>query len=167
MLEITVTSHMVTKVKKSKDNMLPIYSSSSNFGPHWHPKKIAHGFFVCNLFCGRIVFHTLFGLIKNFWVALATRFLLGGFNGMHGAVKANLDLSSYVVEGKKWISFSQNFVSSALSCGTVLQQTKKNLFQCMQKWFSGHADIICPGLYHLWSFTDVAGSHGAGIYIRN
>jgi hypothetical protein len=48
-----------------------------------------------------------------------------------------------------------------------LQQTKKNLFQCMQKWFSGHADIICPGLYHLWSFTDVAGSHGAGIYIRN
>jgi MFS family permease len=80
-----------------------------------------------------IVFHTLFGLIKNFWVALATRFLLGGFNGMHGAVKANLDLSSYVVEGKKWISFSQNFVSSALSCGTVLQQTKKNLFQCMQK----------------------------------
>jgi len=66
-------------------------------------------------------------------VALATRFLLGGFNGMHGAVKANLDLSSYVVEGKKWISFSQNFVSSALSCGTVLQQTKKILFQCMQK----------------------------------
>jgi hypothetical protein len=52
---------------------------------------------------------------------------------MHGAVKANLDLSSYVVEGKKWISFSQNFVSSALSCGTVLQQTKKILFQCMQK----------------------------------
>ncbi|CAM6033384.1 unnamed protein product, partial [Sphagnum compactum] len=35
-----------------------------------------------------IVFHTLFGLSKNFWVALATRFLLGGFNGMHGAVKA-------------------------------------------------------------------------------
>ncbi|CAK9235547.1 unnamed protein product [Sphagnum troendelagicum] len=35
-----------------------------------------------------IVFHTLFGLCKNFWVALATRFLLGGFNGMHGAVKA-------------------------------------------------------------------------------
>jgi len=52
---------------------------------------------------------------------------------MHGAVKANLDLSNYVVEGKKWISFSQKFVSSALSCGTALQQTKKNLFQCMQK----------------------------------
>jgi hypothetical protein len=34
---------------------------------------------------------------------------------MHGAVKANLDLSSYVVEEIKWISFSQNFVSSALS----------------------------------------------------
>ncbi|KAH8945495.1 hypothetical protein BDL97_12G042400 [Sphagnum fallax] len=35
-----------------------------------------------------MVFHTLFGLSKNFWMALATRFLLGSFNGMHGAVKA-------------------------------------------------------------------------------
>jgi hypothetical protein len=72
------------------------------------------------------VFHTLFGLSKNFWVALATRFLLGGFNGMHGAVKANLDLSSSVVEGKKWISFSQNFVSSVLSCGSTQRKAFSN-----------------------------------------
>ncbi|KAJ7537428.1 hypothetical protein O6H91_11G005500 [Diphasiastrum complanatum] len=35
-----------------------------------------------------IIFNTLFGLSKTFWMALLSRFLLGTFNGMLGPVKA-------------------------------------------------------------------------------
>ncbi|CAM6051986.1 unnamed protein product [Sphagnum compactum] len=35
-----------------------------------------------------IVFHTLFGLSTNFWMALSSRFFLGVFNGMLGPAKA-------------------------------------------------------------------------------
>ncbi|XP_057828134.1 protein ZINC INDUCED FACILITATOR-LIKE 1 isoform X2 [Cryptomeria japonica] len=35
-----------------------------------------------------IIFNTLFGMSVNFWMAIATRFLLGSFNGMIGPVKA-------------------------------------------------------------------------------
>ncbi|EFJ07381.1 hypothetical protein SELMODRAFT_186199 [Selaginella moellendorffii] len=35
-----------------------------------------------------VVFNTLFGLSTSLWMALLTRFLLGGFNGMLGTVKA-------------------------------------------------------------------------------
>lgn len=35
-----------------------------------------------------VVFNTLFGLSINFWMAIATRFLLGSFNGLLGPVKA-------------------------------------------------------------------------------
>jgi MFS family permease len=35
-----------------------------------------------------IVFHTLFGLSTNFWMALSSRFFLGFFNGMLGPAKA-------------------------------------------------------------------------------
>ncbi|KAH7672073.1 Major facilitator sugar transporter-like protein, partial [Dioscorea alata] len=35
-----------------------------------------------------IIFNTLFGLSTNFWMAIATRFLLGCFNGILGTMKA-------------------------------------------------------------------------------
>lgn len=36
---------------------------------------------------GSIIFHTMFGLSTNFWMALLSRFLLGSCNGMLGSVK--------------------------------------------------------------------------------
>ncbi|KAM0940990.1 putative major facilitator, sugar transporter, major facilitator superfamily [Dioscorea sansibarensis] len=36
-----------------------------------------------------IIFNTLFGLSTNFWMAIATRFLLGCFNGILGTMKVN------------------------------------------------------------------------------
>ncbi|XP_059653701.1 protein ZINC INDUCED FACILITATOR-LIKE 1-like isoform X1 [Cornus florida] len=35
-----------------------------------------------------VIFNTLFGLSVNFWMAIATRFLLGSFNGLLGPIKA-------------------------------------------------------------------------------
>ncbi|KAM6600767.1 hypothetical protein CsatA_020376 [Cannabis sativa] len=35
-----------------------------------------------------VIFNTLFGLSLNFWMAIATRFLLGCFNGLLGPIKA-------------------------------------------------------------------------------
>lgn len=35
-----------------------------------------------------VVFNTLFGLSVNYWMAIATRFLLGALNGLLGPIKA-------------------------------------------------------------------------------
>ncbi|KDP27074.1 hypothetical protein JCGZ_22071 [Jatropha curcas] len=35
-----------------------------------------------------VIFNTLFGLSTNFWMAIATRFFLGSFNGLLGPIKA-------------------------------------------------------------------------------
>ncbi|ONK61504.1 uncharacterized protein A4U43_C08F30590 [Asparagus officinalis] len=35
-----------------------------------------------------VIFNTLFGLSVNYWMAIATRFLLGAFNGLLGPIKA-------------------------------------------------------------------------------
>lgn len=35
----------------------------------------------------RVIFNTLFGLSVNFWMAVATRFLLGCLNGLLGPIK--------------------------------------------------------------------------------
>jgi hypothetical protein len=36
----------------------------------------------------RVVFNTLFGLSVSYWMAIATRFLLGALNGLLGPIKA-------------------------------------------------------------------------------
>jgi hypothetical protein len=102
--------------------MLPIHSSSSEFGPHLHP-DFAHGFLCATFFCGSMVFHTLFGLSKNFWMALATRFLLGSFNGMHGTVKANSELSTWLKEKIGFLFLI--CVISSFMCPDTLQHMKK------------------------------------------
>jgi len=35
----------------------------------------------------RVIFNTLFGLSTNYWMAIATRFLLGALNGLLGPIK--------------------------------------------------------------------------------
>lgn len=39
--------------------------------------------------CPRVVFNTLFGLSVNYWMAIATRFLLGALNGLLGPIKVH------------------------------------------------------------------------------
>ncbi|ONM19943.1 putative peptide/nitrate transporter [Zea mays] len=39
--------------------------------------------------CPRVVFNTLFGLSVNYWMAIATRFLLGALNGLLGPIKVS------------------------------------------------------------------------------
>jgi hypothetical protein len=35
----------------------------------------------------RVIFNTLFGLSTSYWMAIATRFLLGALNGLLGPIK--------------------------------------------------------------------------------
>ena len=35
----------------------------------------------------RVIFNTLFGLSVNYWMAIASRFLLGAMNGILGPIK--------------------------------------------------------------------------------
>jgi hypothetical protein len=35
----------------------------------------------------RVIFNTLFGLSTTYWMAIATRFLLGALNGLLGPIK--------------------------------------------------------------------------------
>jgi len=37
--------------------------------------------------CFRIIFNTLFGLSKRYWIAIVTRLLLGSLNGLLGPIK--------------------------------------------------------------------------------
>ena len=63
----------------------------------------------------RVIFNTLFGLSVNFWMAIATRFLLGSLNGLLGPIKVQfrycifVSLSKKVLETRKFIVFSNFF----------------------------------------------------------
>ncbi|XP_068483430.1 uncharacterized protein [Phaseolus vulgaris] len=46
-----------------------------------------------------VIFNTLFGLSKSFWMAILTRFLLGCFNGFLGPVRNCISTTSHVVIG--------------------------------------------------------------------
>ncbi|EFJ24565.1 hypothetical protein SELMODRAFT_101350 [Selaginella moellendorffii] len=71
------------------------------------------------IFCGImsiIVFNTLFGLSKSFWMALTTRFLLGTFNGLLGTMTA------YATEicSEEHVPFSVSLVGSMWGVGLIL-----------------------------------------------
>lgn len=63
-----------------------------------------------------IIFNTLFGLSTNYWMAIATRFLLGSLNGILGPVKA------YAAEvcRKEHQGLGLSLVSTALSMGLII-----------------------------------------------
>ncbi|XP_068475250.1 uncharacterized protein [Phaseolus vulgaris] len=46
-----------------------------------------------------VIFNTLFGLSKSFWMAILTRFLLGCFNGFLGPMRNCISTTSHVVIG--------------------------------------------------------------------
>ncbi|XP_020254723.1 protein ZINC INDUCED FACILITATOR-LIKE 1-like isoform X1 [Asparagus officinalis] len=63
-----------------------------------------------------IIFNTLFGLSVNYWMAIATRFFLGAFNGILGPIKA------YAVEvcRPEHQSIALSLVSTAWGIGLVI-----------------------------------------------
>lgn len=63
-----------------------------------------------------VIFNTLFGLSTNFWMAIATRFLLGCFNGLLGPMKA------YACEvcRDEYQALSLSLVSTAKGVGLIL-----------------------------------------------
>ncbi|ONK78527.1 uncharacterized protein A4U43_C02F19770 [Asparagus officinalis] len=63
-----------------------------------------------------IIFNTLFGLSVNYWMAIATRFLLGALNGILGPIKA------YAVEicRPEQQSIALSLVSTAWGIGLVI-----------------------------------------------
>jgi F0F1-type ATP synthase membrane subunit c/vacuolar-type H+-ATPase subunit K len=63
-----------------------------------------------------IVFHTLFGLSTNFWMALFTRFFLGSFNGMLGPTKAYAS----EISNQKYQALGISMVSTSWGLGLVL-----------------------------------------------
>ncbi|CAK9201516.1 unnamed protein product [Sphagnum troendelagicum] len=63
-----------------------------------------------------IVFHTLFGLSTNFWMALLTRFFLGSFNGMLGPTKAYAS----EISNQKYQALGISMVSTSWGLGLVL-----------------------------------------------
>ncbi|GLT88755.1 hypothetical protein SLE2022_067660 [Rubroshorea leprosula] len=63
-----------------------------------------------------VIFNTLFGLSVNFWMAIATRFLLGSLNGLLGPIKA------YAVEifREEYQALGLSIVSTAWGIGLVI-----------------------------------------------
>ncbi|XP_030548369.1 protein ZINC INDUCED FACILITATOR-LIKE 1-like [Rhodamnia argentea] len=63
-----------------------------------------------------VIFNTLFGLSVNFWMAIATRFLLGSLNGLLGPIKA------YASEmfRKEYQALGISTVSTAWATGLII-----------------------------------------------
>jgi len=70
---------------------------------------------VIGIFTG-LVFNTLFGLSVHYWMAIATRFLLGSFNGLLGPIRA------YVVEvcRHEHQAIGLSLVSTAWAMGLII-----------------------------------------------
>ncbi|CAL4988679.1 unnamed protein product [Urochloa decumbens] len=70
---------------------------------------------VVGIFTG-LVFNTLFGLSVHYWMAIATRFLLGSFNGLLGPIRA------YVVEvcRPEHQAIGLSLVSTAWAMGLII-----------------------------------------------
>ncbi|XXG52713.1 hypothetical protein AAC387_Pa03g0967 [Persea americana] len=63
-----------------------------------------------------VLFNTLFGLSKNFWMAISMRFLLGCFNGLLGPIKA---YASEICR-QEYQSLSMSLISTSWGIGLII-----------------------------------------------
>lgn len=63
-----------------------------------------------------VIFNTLFGLSVNYWMAIATRFLLGALNGLLGPIKAY----SIEIFREEYQSLGMSTISTAWGIGLII-----------------------------------------------